>query len=130
MNGLLLKLTEWTADEKRAWLAGIIEGEGCFYARKKHGNVYGLCFELRMSDLDVVESVKTIFNSNKLMLDAKINTQTKFNNKAHNIKPQHIIRFSHFKSVILYYYIETYLHSRRRAKVEEILCQIQESKNT
>ena len=40
-----LKLHEW------AWVAGLIEGEGCFSTTKKHPNP---CFQIQMKDEDVI----------------------------------------------------------------------------
>lgn len=38
-----------------AWLAGLIEGEGCFKMQKTGGYAGSICIALQMTDLDIVE---------------------------------------------------------------------------
>ena len=43
-----------------AWLAGLLEGEGCFYIDKKSKN--RVMIEIGMTDLDIIQRVAKLFN--------------------------------------------------------------------
>jgi hypothetical protein len=43
---------------ERAWLAGLLEGEGCFYRAKRRNGATTLGIRLQMTDRDVVERAR------------------------------------------------------------------------
>jgi hypothetical protein len=46
-----------------AWLAGILEGEGCFQMRRSGGYLGSVCIALQMTDLDTVQKAAALFGS-------------------------------------------------------------------
>jgi hypothetical protein len=46
-----------------AWLAGILEGEGCFQTRKSGGYKGTPCISLQMTDKDTVEKVSKLWDA-------------------------------------------------------------------
>lgn len=55
-------------DVNRAWVAGILEGEGCFSIRtmqKKTGTYHAFCVKLAMTDRDIVERFHSIVGFGK-----------------------------------------------------------------
>jgi hypothetical protein len=45
-----------------AWVAGLVEGEGCFLPICRNGNEASLRVQVRMTDLDVLERLMSIVN--------------------------------------------------------------------
>lgn len=103
------------------WLAGIIEGEGCFnihhkiYKRKNHTDLYyTVRLQVTMIDRDVIERVAKLWNSS-------ISTQSKWANKRKGGKTWHATYISGPKALSWMMTLYSLMGSRRKSKIMEIL---------
>jgi hypothetical protein len=90
------------------WLAGLIEGEGCFYTRKdKHGIP---SFTLSMTDEDVIAYAADLLGCNYY---------TRQRREA-NAKTVYTIQINGYKVIDLIHVLLPYMFSRRRQKMLEV----------
>lgn len=111
------KTANWTR-ENIIWLAGLLEGEGCFYLRKQRaGNGRSVpTISLEMTDRDVVERAKWIAG-----VGGAIGTKDR-SNRPFNAKPiHHWIVQSQWEAAALMYAVFPWLGERRQAKIREVL---------
>lgn len=101
--------------EEIAWLAGLIEGEGCFSLRKDKGVNY-LTFSISMTDKDVIESAASVFPVGTLGL-SHIKQNAKLGKP-----PLHIWRVQSQKEVYaLMIAIYPWLGESRKSKIRELI---------
>lgn len=92
-----------------AWLAGLLEGEGCFYL-----SVLGyLQIELAMTDLDVVQRAAKVGGA--------VTTITTRYDKRGTRKPTYRICFNGFQAIRIMEKILPYMGKRRTAKIERLI---------
>ena len=90
------------------WLAGLIEGEGCFSWQKKGG----LFIYLGMTDLDVLEYASLLF-------DRKVYTIRRHPPR----KPLGVVRIAGSRAAGWMMTLYPLLGARRRARIRELLTQ-------
>lgn len=97
-----------TYEQETLWLAGLLEGEGCFY-RQAHCN--GMHIKLQMTDEDVVRKAAIIMNvSCYPQKPATLNR-----------KPTWRLNCSGDKAVAIAKRILPFMGRRRKEKIEELL---------
>lgn len=92
---------------KLAWLAGLLEGEGCFRWDYRTPRIM-----LRMTDRDVVQ---------KAALLCKRRLLGPYVNRAKKYKPAFQMDVSGLQAIQLMKSLLPFMHSRRSAKIKEIL---------
>ena len=90
------------------WLAGILEGEGCFDKASKKS----LRIIIESTDLDVIESVKRITRTSALIISTK---------KIHNYKDKYKVTVYGNLAIQWVMTIYPLMHRRRREKIKELL---------
>lgn len=98
-----------------AWLAGILEGEGCFSPR--HGAKGTICVKLEMTDRDVVERAAAIFPASPKV---KIHTATRCGRNG-EWKPIHRYRWYGKEATALMKLVYWQMGTRRQGKILECL---------
>lgn len=99
-----------TFREQVTWAAGLIEGEGCFTLHSKN-HPY---FLLDMCDKDVLERFKEVFPYTNLR-------GPYFHKKRPENKPRYRVDAFGPKAYAIMVAVYPFLHSRRKAKIEELL---------
>lgn len=95
------------------WLAGILEGEGCFSIRDTGGTNPGLSIQLQMTDEDVILRAFHLTNL------GTIYGPTQYSNRR---KPMYHWYVANKKEVVqILMTIYPLMHSRRQAKIKELL---------
>lgn len=98
--------------ENLAWAAGLFEGEGCFSTRMTGKKDRGICARLKMSDEDVVRRFYTVVGLGNM-------NGPYFAPKK---KPVWIWQTGSFEVVqAIMAMLWPWLHSRRRARIKELL---------
>jgi hypothetical protein len=92
------------------WLAGILEGEGCFYYQQDSPAI-----QLTMTDLDIVQRAKHILKHTTFERELKPTTLT--------TKPAYVIRIVGNKAIGWMFTLYPLMGQRRRAKIKEIIAQ-------
>jgi hypothetical protein len=99
------------------WLAGILEGEGCFYLAKlssKYKNMKGFCIKLAMTDKDVVERSAKIIGNNTIVY--------RRHNGLRSTKDVYIIRVTNTKVAISWMMtLYPLMGIRRKIKIKELI---------
>ena len=99
-----------TKQEALCWVAGIVEGEGCFTLHSKH-HPY---FLLDMCDLDVLEQVKKVFPFVNLR-------GPYYHRKRPHTKARYRIDAFGPKAVEIMNALYPFLKKRRQQKIDELL---------
>lgn len=100
-----------TSESQWAWVAGVIEGDGCFTS-SNGGQTAKVT--VSMTDLDVLERLQAYTEMGKII-------GPHFNKKGHNIKPMyywHVHRAEHICDLIIN--VMPWLGSRRAERAGEI----------
>lgn len=95
-------------DVQTAWLAGLLEGEGCFGDNHRGGTK----IQLTMTDKDVVERVAAIFGSKVYCYDKRLKA---------NRKPRYYTQIGGQKAADLIAAILPFMGIRRSAKIKSLL---------
>ncbi len=114
-------------DLEIAWLAGLLEGEGCFRvndspARKKSGRRPSLTVKLKMSDEDIVTRAADLMKAARVR--AIKPSQTKANNTYHNRErwsDVYELEIGGQKAEDVMSAVLPYMGKRRSAKIRECL---------
>lgn len=105
-------MQEESTEVEIAWVAGLLEGEGCFFLTK--GNV--LVIQLKMVDKDVVNKAALIMISNNFRL-----------REYHDGNPNHnktyTMRISGYNAYKWMKILRPYMGLRRSAKIDELIAQ-------
>jgi len=114
-NLIQVPLSVWKQSQPQknnlAYLAGVIEGEGCFYNSKyKTGRLYPTIV-VEMTDADVIHKLIEFFNGPKIFS----------RKRAHN--RQRIFRFRIIgeKAVKAMFQIYNFMSARRKSKIDKVL---------
>ena len=95
------------------WLAGIVDGDGCFYLNKKVP-----ILQISMIDEDVIKKVSMLLNSSINSLSER-----------HNYKKVFSTRIAGKKAVCYMKLLRPYVSLRRQSKIDEIFLKDSTSKN-
>jgi len=102
-------------DVKRIyWLAGLVEGEGCFHT----DNYSPLILQITSTDLDVLEKTKAIIGYGSI---------TSYQPRKLNHKLRHNYKISGVVAVQWAFILYSLLCQRRRAKIRELISNWQQS---
>ena len=101
------------------WVAGLLEGEGCFYNQSRGHNPI---IQLGMTDLDIVVRVAKILGCHKV-IKCKIDTRGK--------NPKSMYRTVLYGSLAIEWMMTLYtlMGTRRKEKIKECLLTWKKSKN-
>ena len=97
--------------EQLAWAAGLLEGEGCFYARTQGGRSYPTV-SCGMTDEDVIRKLMAFFDAGYIFRSKKSGFGT---------KPIYTWQVTTRQARTVMTYVLPYMGARRRAKIEELL---------
>ncbi|MBC8737324.1 hypothetical protein F6X40_10945 [Paraburkholderia sp. UCT31] len=103
-----LRLREEEAPKSLAWIAGLLEGEGCFDCNRRNNTV---CVTLNMTDVDVVNDFAAI-TSAFLWKEAP---------RRNGWKPSFIARVQGVKAAQLMRAVLPYMGQRRSVRIEDCL---------
>lgn len=112
-----MRSEHWTR-ENLAWLAGLIEGEGCWYWRKPspNGGRGGLGLSVEMNDLDVLQTAHRIAGVGPAPRHKKVRTTRYGQSDSHQWQVQ-----STAEVVALMFALFPWMHERRRATIRQLL---------
>jgi hypothetical protein len=99
------------------WLAGLLEGEGCFRAVKASGWTYAW-IGLKMTDYDVVQRAAKLMDIEHITIDSKREFSL-------GSKPIYVVQQTGYASAELMRQLLSLMGERRSAKIREILAQIE-----
>lgn len=112
-------------EQRYAWAAGLLEGEGCFslYKRKSRRNTFDAAIHCEMSDEDVVRRLPLIFGVGTVNLRLNKN-----NRRTDSVrKPTWIWSVQNKQHVLeVLLRVMPYLGSRRLEKAKELVTNIEE----
>jgi len=92
------------------WLAGIVEGEGCFHSSKKTPTI-----SIGLTDLDIIYKIRRILNDNRRI------SQYKNRPGSLGTKTLYRLRYSGHKAVSIMFTLYSLLGSRRKLKIKEVI---------
>jgi len=104
-----------TDKEQIIWLAGLLEGEGCFSIRKRGKNACAISIKLQMTDGDIVQRAAEIMSSRARMRSGGIRQDG---------LPKKDVFFTDIcgdRAAAIMGQILPYMGARRAAKIEEAL---------
>jgi hypothetical protein len=93
------------------WLAGLLEGEGCFYI---HGHLAAI--RLNMTDRDVVARAAELWGTN-----VRTEQRTKTNHRPLHYKPLHCTSIAGPPAIQWMLRLRHLMGSRRRSKIEQVI---------
>jgi hypothetical protein len=97
-------------DFELGWLAGILEGEGCFWIHQKSSTQRYPKVTITMTDEDVVANVARLLGSSVTPQKARGNR-----------KPTYKTQLTGKRAVQAMKLVRPYMHGRRQEKIDEIL---------
>lgn len=97
--------------EQLAYLAGLLEGEGCFSIRRRAGRAPVPEVRLQMQDRDVVDRVAAWLEASVYELVARGNQS----------RPSYVTRVDGTLALVLMKALKPMMGERRTAKIEEIM---------
>ena len=105
-------------DQQLSWVAGLLEGEGCFikYAIKSSKYITS-AVTLEMTDEDIIKRYKSYINN----LGIITTTKTLRRHRSINLKPSYCLRVNGFKANKLMKLVLPFMGKRRSNKIKEIL---------
>lgn len=106
------------SDTDRGWLAGLLEGEGCFatvcnYTRKDGTKTLSPCVSLSMTDKDVVERAASLIG-----FTGSIHVRKR---KNHTWKPLYVMQAKGTKALEVMATVQDLMGTRRREKITEVM---------
>ena len=103
--------------DELAWLAGLLEGEGCFSWSKQHSERHKKkivpLIVVGMTDRDVIEHVAKIWDRNVILCSPHKNR--------YGEKQMYQTRLYGKAAALLMAQLRPYMFGRRRAKIDEVL---------
>lgn len=103
-----LQLNQLTTEEQMAWLAGVLEGEGCFAIVSKIPLI-----TITMGDRDIIENVEKVMKSTSKMMEIEPKTA--------NRKKMFRTQIYGHQVIELLPKIYEHMGERRRSKIDELL---------
>jgi len=103
-------------DREICWLAGLLEGEGCFDIKKNKDHRYPR-IQVNMNDRDVVERVATMIGANVLGPYGLHRSDNL------NAQPYYQVCVQGAKAVDVMKKVRPFMLSRRAAKIDDVLAQ-------
>src|SRR5713101_5647962 len=100
--------------EEIAWIAGLLEGEGCFSINNKYDIQPQI--HIRMTDLDVIERARSILGGNCVIREEKRNNK--------NSKLKNIFNYSISSSKLALEWMHIlypWMGRRRQSKIRQII---------
>lgn len=113
-------------DAEVAWLAGLLEGEGCFWVMNKGGRTPGATprryprITMVMTDRDTVTTAAAMFGRACGVAPRKVTVRNP-PSKAGNRKEQYGVYLIGASAMSVMRTVRPWMHSRRTAKIDEIL---------
>lgn len=95
--------------EEVIWLAGLLEGEGCFSIARQHGNLK-VGIVIGMTDYDVILRVSQLFNKNRISSKTLKSGKVYYTAQIWGIDAIDIMKL-----------LQPHMFGRRSAKIQEIL---------
>jgi len=98
------------------WLAGLLEGEGCFSLKSYKGGRYGYPrIQINMNDRDVIERVASMIGANVLGPYGCNRTDVA------NAQPYFAVCIQGKRAAEIMAMVRPYMMARRAAKIDEII---------